>query len=182
MCISLGHPPLSLSLSLLSSLSLSPFLFLFNMDILCIYISNITFSCFPSRTPLPHSPSLCFYEGVPPPTNPLTPPWHSPTLGNRAFTVPRASLQIDARQCHLLLHMHLGPWPFMCTFWLAVYSLGALGVLFGWHCCSSYGIANTFSLFSAFSHFSIGVPVLSPMDGCEYLPLFCQVLSESLRR
>jgi len=47
----------------------------FKLDILLIYISNITpFPGFYSRNPLFHPPSLCFYEGAPP--HPLT---HSPT-------------------------------------------------------------------------------------------------------
>jgi hypothetical protein len=44
---------------------------------------------------------------------------NSPTLGNCAFTGPRCSPPIDARQCHPLLHMQLEPWVPPC-------------VLFGW--------------------------------------------------
>jgi hypothetical protein len=36
--------------------------------------------------------------------------WHSPTLGHRAFTRPRASPLIDVLQGHPLLHMHLETW------------------------------------------------------------------------
>jgi hypothetical protein len=46
------------------------------------------------------------------------------------------------------------------------------GGLFGWYCCSSYGVANPFSSFSPSSNSSIGVPMLSPMVGCEHLPLY----------
>ena len=70
-----------------------------------IYISNvIPFPGFPCENPL-----------FPPPythTNPPTPaswPWHSPTLGHRAFTGPRASSPIDDRLGHTLLHMELEP-------------------------------------------------------------------------
>jgi hypothetical protein len=61
---------------------------------------------------------------IPPPTaqQPPTPtswPWHSPTLGHRAFTGTRASPLIDVPQGHPLLHMHLEPWIPPC-------------VLFGW--------------------------------------------------
>ena len=30
--------------------------------------------------------------------------------------------------------------PSMCTLWLVVYSLAALGDLVGWYCCSFYGV------------------------------------------
>jgi hypothetical protein len=45
--------------------------------------------------------------------------------------------------------------------------LGALGLLVGSYCCSSYGAANPISSLGPFSSSSIGNPVLSPMDGCE---------------
>jgi hypothetical protein len=60
----------------------------------------------------------------------------------------------------------------MCTLWLVVYSMGALGDLVSWYCCSSYGVANPFSFLGTFSSSSIGDPVISPMVGCEYLPLY----------
>jgi hypothetical protein len=65
------------------------------------------------KTPSPTLPVL---------TNPPTPtswPWHSPTLGYRAFTGLRASLPIDDWLSHPLLHMQLEPWVPPC-------------VLFGW--------------------------------------------------
>jgi hypothetical protein len=39
-------------------------------------------------------------------------PWHSPTLGNRAFTGPTASPSTDARQCHpfVLFGWLFSPW------------------------------------------------------------------------
>ena len=52
-------------------------------------------------------------------TNPPTPtswPWHSPTLGYRAFTGPRASPSIDDWLGHPLLHMQLEPWVPPCVF------------------------------------------------------------------
>ena len=55
-------------------------------------------------------------------TNPPTPaslPWHSPTLGHRAFTRPRASPPINDLQGYPLLYMQLKPWVAPC-------------VLFGW--------------------------------------------------
>jgi hypothetical protein len=42
------------------------YLFIF-LDILCIHISNvISFPSFPSRKPLSHPPSPCFYDDVSP--------------------------------------------------------------------------------------------------------------------
>jgi hypothetical protein len=69
--------------------------------------------------------------------------------------------------------MQLEPWvPTMCTFWLVLLSLGALGVLVSSYCCSSYGAANPFYSFALFSSSFIGYPVLIPMDGCEQLLLY----------
>jgi len=103
-------------------LSLVIFLSFF-IEYFLIYILNfIPFPGFPSRNPLSHLPSPYFYEGAPSPTPLLPPislPWHSPTLGHRAFTRPRASPPIDAQQGHPLLHMQLEPWLPPC-------------VLFGW--------------------------------------------------
>jgi hypothetical protein len=42
----------------------------------------------------------------------------------------------------------------------------------GWYCYSSYVVANFFSSFSPFSNSSTGDPMLSPMTGCEHLPLY----------
>lgn len=45
-------------------------------------------------------------------TNPPTPAslsWHSPTLGHRTSTGPRASPSIDDQLSHPLLHMQLQP-------------------------------------------------------------------------
>jgi hypothetical protein len=70
--------------------------------------------------------------------------------------------------------MRLEPWVPSCVLfgWWFSPSLGALGGTSCWYCCSSYGVANPFSSFSPFSNPSIGDPVLSPMDGCEYPPLY----------
>jgi hypothetical protein len=65
----------------------------------------------------PHTPSLLLLLPNPPTLTPLF--WHSPTLGHRAFSRPRASPPIDAQQGHSLLHMQLEPWVPPC-------------VLFGW--------------------------------------------------
>jgi hypothetical protein len=69
----------------------------------------------------------------------------------------------------------------------ATYAAGDIFVLFGWwisprklwvvglvvcYSCSSYGLPNSFSSFSPFSNSSIWDPVLTPMVGCEHLPLY----------
>ena len=68
-------------------------------------------------------PSLIFPPKTPYPlpvlTNPLTPaswPWHSPILGHRTFTGPRASPPIDHQRDHPLLHMQLEPQVPPCVF------------------------------------------------------------------
>jgi hypothetical protein len=62
--------------------------------------------------------------------------------------------------------------PTMCTLWLMVQSLEALGVLIGSYCYSSYGAAKFFTPLSPFSSSSIGDPVLSPTDGYVCSPLY----------
>jgi hypothetical protein len=79
------------------------FLFLFLLDIFFIYISNvIPFPSLPSRNPPSPPHSL-----LPNPPTPASWPWHSPTLGHRAFIGPRASPPIDDRLGYPLLHMQL---------------------------------------------------------------------------
>jgi hypothetical protein len=70
----------------------------------------------------------------------------------------------------------------MCTPFLMALSLGFLGVLVGWYCCSSYWVAN---------HFNSSVPSLTPLLGilCSVLWLAANIhlciykaLAEPLRR
>jgi hypothetical protein len=79
------------------------------------YFLYLHFKCYPLswfplwKPPIP-SPLL---------TNLPTPapwPWHSPTLGHRAFTGPRASPPTDDRLGHSLLHKQLEPWVPPCVF------------------------------------------------------------------
>jgi hypothetical protein len=71
------------------------------------------------KTPYPISPLPASMRMFPHLPTPASPPWHFPTLGRQAFTGPRTSPPIDARQGHPLLHMWLEPWVPPC-------------VLFGW--------------------------------------------------
>jgi hypothetical protein len=84
------------------------------------YFFNLHFKCYSLswfllwNSPIPHPHPLL--------TNPPTPaswPWHSPILGFRTFTGPRASPPIDDWLGHPLLHMQLEPQVPPC-------------VLFGW--------------------------------------------------
>jgi hypothetical protein len=146
------------------------------------YFLSLHFKSFPlSRSPLQKSliqfplssPMRVLYH---PPT-PVFLPWHSPTLGHRTFTGPKAFPPTDVQQGHSLPHMQPEPWVPPCIFfgwWSSPWELWRCGGggLAGWHCCSFYGAANPLSSFSPISNSSIGDPVLSPMVGCDLLPLF----------
>jgi hypothetical protein len=60
----------------------------------------------------------------------------------------------------------------MYTLWLVFWSLGAMGLLVGSYCYSSYGAANPLSSFSPSPNSSIGIPLLNPMVDCEHPHLF----------
>jgi hypothetical protein len=97
------------------------FFFIFLLDLLFIYISNIV----SFENPLSHSPSHCFDEGDTSPT-PASPAWHSPTLGHQAFTGPSSSPPIDVQQGYPLLPMWLEPWVTPCVLfggWLSSWKL-----------------------------------------------------------
>ena len=62
---------------------------------LCIYISNvIPFPGFISENPHPIPDSSASMRAFPYPPTPTSLPWHSPTLGHRTFTGPRALLPL----------------------------------------------------------------------------------------
>ena len=71
------------------------------------------------KTPYPTCPPIASMRVSPPSTHPLPHPRHSPTLGHRAFTEPRASPPTGVPKGHSLLHMWQEPWFPPC-------------VLFGW--------------------------------------------------
>jgi hypothetical protein len=70
----------------------------------------------------------------------------------------------------------------MCTVWLVVYSLGALGVLVSSYCYSYYEAANSFSSLGPFS-----APSLGTLCSVQWLAVsihfcICQALAEPPRR
>ena len=101
------------------------FFFIFIRCFLYLHCKFYPLSSFPLWTPHPIPLPLL--------TNPPTPAslsWHSPTLGHRAFTRPRASPLIDVPQGHPLLHMWVEPWvppgvPF--GWWFSPGSSGGTG-------------------------------------------------------
>jgi hypothetical protein len=95
---------------------------------------------------------------VPLPTHSTSWPWHSTVLGYIIFARPRVSPPNDGRLGHLLLHMQL--------------ETRAHGVLVSSYCCYSYRVTDPFSSLGTFSSFSIGGPVIHPIDDCEHPLLY----------
>ena len=153
------------------------------MDIFCIYISNVfPFLSYlpPWKPPMP-SPSHCFYDSFPH-QHPL-PPSHTRILlhwGIKPSQNQGPLLPLMHDKGHPLLHMYICCWShgsfhvYSLVGGLVPRSSGGWGKqdLVGCFCCSSYGVINPFRSFSPFSNSSIGVPLLSPMVGCELLPLY----------
>jgi hypothetical protein len=134
----------------------------------------IPFSGFCSTNTHPIPPTIC-YMSVPPysPTHSDFTTLAFPNTGVLSLTRPRNCPSTDARQVHPLRHMHLESWLPLCVpfgWWFSPWELW--GGLVSWYSCSSYGVANTFSSFSLLPNSSIGVPVLSPMFGCEHPSLY----------
>jgi len=141
----------------------------FLLDILCIYISDVTPFLVSLSSILPPPASMRMLPSHPPTPTSLA----SPTLGKWAFTGPRAFPPIDARQCHPLIHMQLEPWVPPCVlfgWWFSTQELWR--GLVGRYCCSSSGVAKPFSSFSPFFNSSIGVPVLNLMVSCKHPHLY----------
>lgn len=113
------------------------------MDILCIYIPNVT-PFFPSPYPLP----LLWRCSQSLPSTPTSTHWHYPTLEKWVFIGPRSSSPIDARQMLSSATYTAGAMgPSICTLWLVVWSLGALGNQIGWYCLSFlWGIVLFFNI------------------------------------
>jgi len=105
----------------------------FLLDILFIYISNvIPFPGFAPRNPLFHPFFPCFYEGAPPPIHSHLPPcpgiplhWDIKTSQDQGPLLPPDKAILCSSATYAAGTMGLS----MCTLWLVVWSLGALGVV-----------------------------------------------------
>jgi hypothetical protein len=89
------------------------------LDIFFIYIANVSpFQVSPSENPYPISPPPASIEGSPPSNHPgpTFQPWHSPTVGHRISSGPRASPSTDVQQGHPLPQMQPEPWVAPCVF------------------------------------------------------------------
>jgi hypothetical protein len=143
-----NHPSLQFShvsvhTSIVGSYS-TLFFFLGGGNIFFICISNvIPFPGFPSGNPLFYLPTPCFCEGSPSPppvSTPASPPWHSPTLGHRAFTGPSLSFHWYLTRLSFATYGAGAMGPSMCTLWLVGLVPGSSGwlilLLFLWDCKS----------------------------------------------
>jgi hypothetical protein len=84
------------------------------------YFSYLHFKLYPlSSFPLWNSPYPIGPSMVTNLPTPASLSWHSPTLGQQAFTRPRASPLIDVPQGHALLHTQLKTWvpPYVLFGW-----------------------------------------------------------------
>jgi hypothetical protein len=96
--------------------------------------------------PIPPSPaSMRVFSYLP---TPIFPPWHSPTLGNRKPSGPRASPPTDVQQVHPLLHMWPAPWVPPCIFFGLWSSSQEIRWVWPVDTCCLHGAANPFSPFS----------------------------------
>ena len=143
------------------------------LNIFFIYISSVMH--FPgslSYKMLVPSSTPFFYEGVSLPTQPFSPPaLYFPTVGHLL------SLHRTKEGPLLPLMPDKSILCYICS-WSHVYSLfdsllpGSSGGLVGWYCPSSYRVTNPLNSFSPFSNSTTGNPTLTPISGCEHLPLY----------
>jgi hypothetical protein len=94
-------------------------------------------------------------------------PWHSPILGHRAFTGPRAPPPIDDQQGHSLLHIQLEPQVLLRVFLYSSKELWGYWLLM----FLLWGFSPS-QLPGYFSGSFVGDLVLCPMDDCEHPLLF----------
>jgi hypothetical protein len=108
------------------------FFLILKLDIFFIYISYvISFpSNLPPGNPLSHTVFPCLYEGVPPPTHPLThsqlPTFPSPALGHLSSLHRTKDLSFYRWQGRPLLHMQLEPCVLL-GWWLSPWELWGRG-------------------------------------------------------
>jgi hypothetical protein len=132
-----------------------------------------SFQVSPSETPYPTPLPPASLRVLTHPTTPVFPPWHSPTLGHRTPSGPRASPLIDIQQGHPLPHIQLEPWVPPC-------------VLFGWWStpqelhgiwpvdivASSMGLKTPSAPSIPSPTPPLGTPELSAMVGCKHPSLY----------
>ena len=137
-----------------------------------------TFLVSPPKIPYPFSPSP-----APQIINSHSWSWHSPTLGRRNLTGPRASPPIDDWLGHPLLHIHLEPQVPPCVFfhwWFRSKKLRGYWLI---HIdVPPMGLQNPFSSLGTFSRSFTGDLVLCPMDDCEHLLLYLSGTGRPLKR
>ena len=80
----------------------------------------------------PKIPYPLLFPLAPQPTHSHSWSWHSPILGHRAFTGPRASSPIDDQLGHILLHIQLQPQVPSCVFFDWWYSSKANWLVCGY--------------------------------------------------
>ena len=103
---------------------------------------------------------------------PILPPWHSPTLGHRTPSGPRASPPTDVQES-LLPHMWPAPWAAPGVFigwWFSPWSSGGSGLLTLLLPPLRLQTPSAPSVPSPTP--PLGTPELSPMVGCELPPLY----------
>jgi hypothetical protein len=143
------------------------------LDIFFIYISNVfPFQGLPFRTPLSHPLPLSL-GGCSPYTHP--PPFSLPGIPlHWGIEDPQAQGSLLPLMPNKAILCHICGWsmgPSMCTLWLVVQSLGALGVWPVDTVALSMGLQPPSAL-SVPSPTSIRDSVLSPMVGCKHLSLY----------
>jgi hypothetical protein len=132
----------------------------------------------PPRNSLNHLLFRCFYEGVPPPTHPFPPPHPGITLHwdiHRSSQDQGALLALmrdKAILCYLCIWSHRSLYVYSLVGGLVPVSSGVgVGV-----CLVDIVVlpmvASPFSSFSYFSNSSIVNPMVRPMVGLEYPPLY----------
>ena len=97
------------------------------------YFLYLHFKCYPlSWFHLWNRPILSFLPLITNPPTPASLSLHSSKMGHQAFSGPRASLPIDAKQGHPLLHMQLEPSVPPCVFigwWFRLWQLSLVDIV-----------------------------------------------------
>ena len=128
-------------------------------------------------------PYLLLPPPVPQPTYSHSWSWHSPILGHRTFTGPRASPPIDDRLGHPLLHIYLEPQVPPCVFFDWWYSSKEF-----WGCWLVHNDVPFMGLQSPSAPWILSLaPSLGILCSIQWMTVsihfyICQALAEPLRR